>query len=252
MAKFHKHRPFKRKRNYLNSSRKKIKLDYIRIKNEMRKNGDKVFFSYHMMDGEYEKFAWADIYFLDNKRKFFYNCEVESTAAAMSNDIENAVFEKAEVLLEEKTNKTSEEIHDEIFKDIFKKVNKDGMVLYEYKPNEEYLKNSAECQQKVYEQLKADGFTVMAREESKLDFKYRYGVGLHMVIDVPFLTKEIVEQKVLEFLANDRKLPTGEYRKISLDNTFSDEYRYGNNIYERITEIIQEQQATKEGGKASQ
>jgi hypothetical protein len=198
----------KRYKKFINLSKKIRKDKVFQLKNKIKnckENCSSKFYTHLMLaepDRNPEFNQWFDIYFPSKKRKdIIWNACITTTRQELWDTVSNMAFEEESniLTLEERINSikmvSKPASYDkkgkiltysvEFITPTFEKLG--GLTSIEYRENLEREIISTKPP-KVYEYF-------------KIQKNYAYGIGLHMVIDVPYLTKENMEEAVEKFFS---------------------------------------------------
>jgi hypothetical protein len=178
-------------------SRNKLKSDYIQLKNRIRcaKSPDtSLFYSYEYFDG---KNQWSDFYFIGKKRRTVWNAVIVTTKLAFKELINDAAINEIKKILGD---------------DWFQKYHphevinhSDGSVLWrplqKMKVDELGGITCFEWIRKREIEL-ADSNRFFVSESTEIDFNYKFGTGLHIVVHEENITQQVINNFIEEFIAN--------------------------------------------------
>lgn len=183
---------------WINKTRKEKNLSYIKIKNlvsKEEKTKGRHFFTDHILnakdsnDEEYTKDKhtwWIDLFFMSKQYKHFYNVTLITKNMAAMDQI-NELYDSYDTPNRPETlfytvpvpNKGYSEFHSTPEADIWW---------------EEVRKNK---KAKLLELIASGKVTV--KNDTVMDFKYSYGIGLHATLDVDNLTEENINAWIEDF-----------------------------------------------------
>lgn len=189
-------------------SRRRRKRDTIRLKNRIARHAPMLgglFTTPEYMDAEMQ---WVDFYFLSGRRNTFFN----ATAVTAK----HRYFEKTETLARDRSHELAP-LSDAPFRlrDMFKR-RPDGN--YEYASMPETMQpvfgGRTRSEWIAAEERRLIGTDSVAVQVGwSRDTQYRYGIGLHVVLDVPSVTIDALNTFILEFRAmGEADWCSSEYR----------------------------------------
>lgn len=187
----------KKKTNFEQRSRRVKKKMFIRLKNQLRNQRSYfggLFCTYDVIS---EGTSWADIRFVSKIHKNrFYNAVIDTAAYSYKEKLESLSWSAAEEFFKSKApehlkncfyddaNETSDpKLFDKIFSLCFGGTKRTAL----YRWQNDW----------IAEQAKKGAHPV--KPHYKLDFKYRYGVGLHIVVDAPAITRQVIVDAIEAF-----------------------------------------------------
>jgi hypothetical protein len=177
---------------FYKSSRKKEKLEFIRIKNKFKLLG------FYTLDEISNTTQWADIYFLSKKCKNIYNATIHTTKCIWLDTISEHAWNDLNLI----TN---------------------GVPLFRFIDLESSTKSLIRTST-VYDPplFCIDGLTasqflekrklelineknIFINEYSEILSGYKFGIGLNLIIHAPFISIENIQQTIQKFLNNEEK-----------------------------------------------
>lgn len=176
-------------------SRKQLKQNYIEIKNAIRSSKDNcggLFHSYHLLDG---KNQWVDFDFLGKKERIVWNAEIITTKVAFHDLLEELAFEDLNNVLGDNWQ--------EEYPSFIKKKTKGGFLLEPTNINIERLGNLTwfDWVNRRIKEL-ADSNSHIIYESAKIYYSYTFGRGLHVIRHVENITKDVINEFIVEFIEN--------------------------------------------------
>lgn len=189
----------KNKKSFEQRSRRERKKMFIKVKNKLRHQRQYfggLFFTYDVIS---EGTSWADISFISKLHKNrFYNAVIDTAAYFYKENLDSLSWEAAEEHFKKNApehlqNNFYDEAHETIEPKVFEKVfahcfgGKARSALYRWQNGW------------VEEQAKKGSNPI--KPHYKLDFTYRYGVGLHIVVDAPSITRQVIVDAIEAFYA---------------------------------------------------
>lgn len=167
---------------FIKKTKKFQKLQYIRKKNKI---GSELFYSPDYFD---ERMQWTDFWFL-GENPIVYSATISTSLYMYREEVHSKAYD-----LSLKIDDTDEFIWLDTDNTEYKKLeikqdnfsSKTGMRRMDWvdKKEQELLK-----QENIY----------VPTYEVKLDYSYLYGIGLHVIIDVPVITEEVVRKFINEW-----------------------------------------------------
>lgn len=153
-------------RSFMDLTTSKRKDLYIQLKNQIRQEQKAKGANFLSHTVFTGNNQWLDIYFLGAKKDIFYNVTIETVKANWHEYVDNIVLDR----MLEVSSRYNKKIYDEKLKEFLNEKEK---------------------------------FTVC--ESVTKDFKYCYGIGLYVVLNVDALTVENINQFIEDFIKNGEK-----------------------------------------------
>lgn len=167
-----------------------------------------LFYTNDYLDG---KNGLVDLYFLGKDNKTFYNVTLQTTFCEYKDKVNDIARDNAEVLVPID--------HEAVWERLCGRKTHNG--VDPYGPHEAFGGLSRFDWVEAESRVVADSGAVHIFEEVTLHYDYRYGIGLHATIDVPYLTVDTINNFIRRFLANNEKPYRSEvsitYRADELD-----------------------------------
>ena len=178
-------------------SRRQRKAAFIFVKNDIRRHANilgGLFFTHDYLHG---KNGWIDCLFLGRKPPVFYNCVLDTTRNAYKEQVRELAYEQSYTLAPD----SKLRLFDHAVKDP-----RSGlwtMTLPEEKRFEALDGLSrGEWVERQVPRIANNG-VIKIYEGWALHHDYRFGIGLHATLDVPYLTIEAVNAFIHRFLATE-------------------------------------------------
>lgn len=178
-------------------SRARRKAAFISVKNDIRRHARILGGLFSTHDYLHGNNGWIDCFFLGRKPPVFYNCVIDTTSNAYKEQVRELAYEQSYTLAPD----SELRLFDHAVKDP-----RSG--LWSMTPPEEKcfdaldgLSRSDWVEQQI-PNIANDG-VIKVYEGWTLHHDYRFGIGLHAVLDVPFLTVEAVNAFIQRFLATE-------------------------------------------------
>lgn len=189
MARHHKkHKPFGEQ------SRRRRKLTYINIKNQIRRAQPVLGGLFYSQDHLHGENGWIDLYFLGKEPLTFYNCTLETARCAYVEAVHEAAWEAAEKLLPYHSN-----LIDNAYID-----SESGLWTSELEPERaeaEFDGLSRYDWIEAEEVRIANSGSIVVHEQISLRYDFACGIGLDATINVPYLTVETINTFIAQFLS---------------------------------------------------
>ena len=147
-----------------------------------------LFYTHDYLHG---KNGWIDCYFLGKNKFTFYNCALETARYAYKEAVSEAAWDAADELVHYD--------YDLIFRRTDKESQRDtdashsefgGLTRFEWVKQEQ--------------RRLADTGRIQVFEKLSLHRNYRFGIGLHATIDVPYLTVDTINNFISQFLGDEK------------------------------------------------
>ena len=176
-------------------SRRWRKAAFISVKNDIRRHAGVLGGLFSTHDYLHGKNGWIDCFLLGNKPPVFYNCVIDTTRNAYKEQVRELASERSYVLVpagdlplfdrgvkDPSSGLWTMSLPEEKCFEAF-----DGL------SRSEWIGRQIPC-------IANDG-VIKVNESWTLHHDYRFGVGLHVTLDVPYLTIEAVNAFIQKFLA---------------------------------------------------
>lgn len=178
---------------YLQRSRAARKATYIQAVNRIRRAapilGGK-FYTNNFMHGMN---AWLDLYFLGRRFPIFYNVAMQTTRQAYKEKVLDEAFRRVELIVPESEKWWEETQIDPV----------SGLHVTPARAPKRYEELGGLSRHEwidVQQKMIADEKCIYVHEHWAIQSNYKSGIGLHVTLDVPHLTAEVVNDFVERFL----------------------------------------------------
>ena len=178
-------------------SRERRKAAFISVKNEIRRHAGVLGGLFSTDDYLHGKNGWIDCFFLGSKPPVFYNCVIDTTRNAYKEQVRELAYEQSYALVP-----PSE-------RSLFEHAVKDpitGLWAISLPEEERFAAldglSRREWIERQIPRIANEG-TIKVHEGWTLHHDYRFGIGLHVTLDVPYLTIEAVNAFIHRFLATE-------------------------------------------------
>lgn len=184
---------------FVDASRKFKKSVYIRYKNRIRLGEDSnLFYTPLVLDYNPDS-QWFDFFFLSKKfKRVVWNATIHTPSLIFHEKVWELAYDHASSLLPHDKRHADDNLLSSMVP-----VTIDGEKMYEYVPrNFTYpeLDNKTFSQfVSDYEQVVIDTNPPTIHEYVKIDRSYRWGIGLHFLVDVDAINKEVIEDTIVKF-----------------------------------------------------
>lgn len=155
---------------FLERSKKRQKRAWWKLKQEA---GDNLFTSEHYPE---DKMGWEDIYIPDKKPRI-YNCALQTCIYEYKEEVSHQAWEKANEL-----------------------TGRDWLSGRDWltKINRPLPEGYWECV-KEQEKIIANSGDITVQERLTLHYDYRYGIGVHASLNIPYLNKGTIDQFIIDW-----------------------------------------------------
>ncbi|MBX9879562.1 MAG: hypothetical protein K2Y22_13960 [Candidatus Obscuribacterales bacterium] len=150
-----------------------------------------LFFTNDYLDG---KNGLVDLFFLGRGNKTFYNVTLQTTRCDYKDKVHHIARDNADKLVPVDYDAVWDRLAGKKVKGVDP-----------YGPHEAFGGLRRLDWIDAESRVVADAGTVQVFEEVSLHYDYRYGIGLHATIDVPYLTVDTINTFIRAFLANGEK-----------------------------------------------
>jgi len=178
-------------------SRERRKAAFISVKNEIRRHAGVLGGLFSTDDYLHGKNGWIDCFFLGSKPPVFYNCVIDTTRNAYKEQVRELAYEQSYALLPP----SERSLFDHAVKDPISG-------LWAISPPEEERfaaldgLSRREWIERQIPRIANEG-AIEVHEGWTLHHDYRFGIGLHVTLDVPYLTIEAVNAFIQRFLTTE-------------------------------------------------
>lgn len=177
--------------------RRQRKAAFISVKNDIRRHTKflgGLFTTYDYLHG---KNGWIDCLFLSKKPQIFYNCVIDTTTHMFKESVWELAYERSYALVPE----TNLSLFDQATKDPISG-------RWKFTPTAEkqfYAFGGLTRSEWVNENIRiiANKKIIQVNETVSLHHDYKFGIGLHATLDVPYLTIETVSTFIERFLLTE-------------------------------------------------
>lgn len=164
-------------------SRRKLKRNYIRIKNQIRETAVEysgLFTSHDIITGENQ---WFDFFFLSKKEKILWNACIDTVKLAYQDKISEVAMMELDEILGPDWNKN---------------------ISLRDAPSETQILGGLTWLEwlRIREKEIADTGKVFINESVEIDHSYRFGRGLHITKDVENITVDVINNFIKNFIEN--------------------------------------------------
>jgi hypothetical protein len=179
---------------FLDQSRRKRKLDTIRLRTQIARHAPILGGLFTTPDHMHADMQWVDFYFLSSRRNTFFNATAVTTKCSF--------FEKAGSLARDRSCELVPPPEAQLrLREMFKK-RPDGNYEYVVRPEPMLsafggLTRSDWIAAEERRLIEAGG--IEARAGWSRDVEYRYGIGLHVLLDVPAITISALNTFITKF-----------------------------------------------------
>ena len=178
-------------------SRERRKAAFISVKNEIRRHAGVLGGLFSTDDYLHGKNGWIDCFFLGSKPPVFYNCVIDTTRNAYKEQVRELAYEQSYALV------PPSELS------LFEHAVKDpitGLWAISLPEEERFAAldglSRREWIERQIPRIANEG-AIKVHEGWTLHHDYRFGIGLHVTLDVPYLTIEAVNAFIHRFLATE-------------------------------------------------
>ncbi|MGC2457276.1 MAG: hypothetical protein WA435_04715 [Gallionellaceae bacterium] len=188
---FRKPTPFNRQ------SRRHQRTAYIELKNNIHRASAILGGVFHTHDYLHGQNGWADVYFLGRKAPVFYNAALQTTRTAYKEAVWDTAWDRSYAL--------APDVEPNVLERMEKDPETGNYVVPEREPVRYPALSGLSRMDWVQTQLPviADEGTIHVFEEWRLHRDYSYGIGLHVTLDVPFLTIDAINGFIERFLSSE-------------------------------------------------
>lgn len=182
---------------YLQRSRAAKKAAYIRLANRIRRSDAALggrFYTRHYLHGQNN---WLDLYFMGDRYPVYYNVFMQTTRCAYAEQVLHAAYGQADSLVADKEDWLSGTAKDP----------ETGLFVTPAREPKRFPELGGLSKLEwVQEQLHvlADARTIHVHEHWDLRKDYSWGIGLHVTLDVPYITMEVVNGFIERFLRSSQ------------------------------------------------
>jgi hypothetical protein len=178
-------------------SRERRKAAFISVKNEIRRHAGVLGGLFSTDDYLHGKNGWIDCFFLGSKPPVFYNCVIDTTRNAYKEQVRELAYEQSYALVPP----SERSLFDHAVKDPIS-----GLWAISLPEEERFaaldgLSRRAWIERQI-PSIANEG-EIKVHEGWTLHHDYRFGIGLHVTLDVPYLTIEAVNAFIHRFLATE-------------------------------------------------
>ncbi len=196
-------------------SRRQRKGAFISVKNDILRHANILGGLFSTHDYLHGKNGWIDCTFLGRKPPVFYNCVLDTTRNAYKEQVREMAYERSYALATDDGPSFLEQaVRDPV----------SGMWT-STRPEAKRLDALGGLSRRdwVKQQIPhiADSAVIKIHEGWTLHHDYRFGIGLHAVLDVPYLTIDVVNAFVERFLATEADYADPNpisYRHVEIEN----------------------------------
>lgn len=190
-------RRFRKPTPFHRQSRRQQRAAYIELKNNIRRAAAILGGVFHTHDYLHGQNGWADVYFLGRKAPVFYNAALQTTRTAYKEAVWDAAWDRSYAL--------ASDVEPNLFERMVKDPETGNYVVPEREPVRYPALSGLTRMDWMQVQLPAiaDEGTIQVFEEWTLHRDYSYGIGLHVTLDVPFLTIAAINGFIERFLARE-------------------------------------------------
>ncbi len=178
-------------------SRERRKAAFISVKNEIRRHAEVLGGLFSTDDYLHGKNGWIDCFFLGSKPPVFYNCVIDTTRNAYKEQVRELAYEQSYALVPPSD------------RSLFEHAVKDpitGLWAISLPEEERFAAldglSRREWIERQIPRIANEG-TIKVHEGWTLHHDYRFGIGLHVTLDVHYLTIEAVNAFIHRFLATE-------------------------------------------------
>jgi len=206
---------------------------YIYIKNKISKRPERLFYTDHLLENDaYEpdeynptynpheyKSWWCDLYFLSKKNGIFYNACFITKDMAAHDAVEEYIRTEAE-----KRNTIPRPKDGDWF--TFDPIPGSKNTLFGRNKNHTDYFNELDRLENVIKEEVLSSHTITINTDTRMDFKYRSGIGLYATLDTDDLTIEAMNNWIDNFWKNGERISKGKeivYSGESLHNLYNRE-----------------------------
>jgi len=176
-------------------SRGRRKAAFISVKNNIRRHAGILGGLFSTQDYLHGKNGWIDCFFLGRKPPVFYNCVIDTTRNAYKEQVRELAYEQSYALVSAVDHRLFEHAVKDPSSGLW------AMTLPEEKRFDALDGlTRREWVERQIPRIANDG-AIKVHEGWTLHHDYRFGIGLHVTLDVPYLTIEAVNAFILRFLA---------------------------------------------------
>jgi hypothetical protein len=178
-------------------SRERRKAAFISVKNEIRRHAGVLGGLFSTDDYLHGKNGWIDCFFLGSKPPVFYNCVIDTTRNAYKEQVRELAYEQSYALVPP----SERSLFEHAVKDPI-----NGLWAISLPEEERFAAldglSRREWIERQIPRIANEG-TIKVHEGWTLHHDYRFGIGLHVTLDVPYLTIEAVNAFIHRFLATE-------------------------------------------------
>lgn len=196
-------------------SRGRRKAAFISVKNDIRRHARILGGLFYTHDYLHGKNGWIDCLFLGRKPPVFYNCVLDTTRNAYKEQVRELVYERSYVLApDDGPGLLEQAVRDPV----------SGMWTSTLSEAERLdALGGLSRHEWVEQQIPhiADSAVIKIHEGWTLHHDYRFGIGLHAILDAPYLTIDVVNAFVERFLATEAGYANPNpisYRHVEIEN----------------------------------
>lgn len=175
-------------------SRERRKAAFISVKNKIRRHAGVLGGLFSTDDYLHGKNGWIDCFFLGSKPPVFYNCVIDTTRNAYKEQVRELAYEQSYALVPP----SERSLFDHAVKDPIS-----GLWAISLPEEERFAAldglSRREWIERQIPSIANEG-EIKVHEGWTLHHDYRFGIGLHVTLDVPYLTIEAVNAFIHRFV----------------------------------------------------